>query len=177
MFEDFDAFDDDDFSFTEPDYILSYLVSSLVNMVGAPLGITLLVKGMVVTGTLMSEREYLSTISNMLQTQIRQSLTGLSKEEREMAEAAFDLTDLTEDFYPGADDNEDEPDFTMNSIQYIHLKDPVIVAPQPSVSFTQGILPVMRLRLANVDGWMFGTSIPGLDMDDLDIPGDNEIRH
>ena len=100
----------DDTSWMEPDFILSYLVSSLVNMAGAPLGITLLVKGTILTGTLVSEREYLTVLSEMLQTQIRRSLSGLSDEERKIAESAFDLTELVEDFYPdlSAEEEADE---------------------------------------------------------------------
>lgn len=159
----------------EPDLVLTYLVSSLVNLAGTPLGITLMVKGVVITGTLMSEREYLSTLTQMLQSQVRRSLGALSAEEREMAEAAFDLTDLTEDFYPDTDDDPDEEDFEMGMqmISHIHLKDPIVISPQPAIGFTDGIFPIMRIRLSNVDGWMLGTSMPGFG----DMMDDGGIRH
>lgn len=172
----FDDMMDDGASWQEPDFVLSYLVSALVNLGGAPLGITLLVNGTVLTGTLVSEREYLQSLTNMLQSQIRSSLTGLSAEERKMAESAFDLTDLTEDFYPDPKEdeepNEDEPGPGMTPINFIHLQDPVVVSPQPAIGFSEGLLPVMRIRLSMVNGWMLGTSVPGF----TDIPDDG-IRH
>ncbi|MBZ0298009.1 MAG: hypothetical protein K8L99_35980 [Anaerolineae bacterium] len=158
-------------SWEEPDFLLSYLVSTLVNLSGAPLGITLLVKGVVITGTLISERDYLSTLSHMLQTQIRRSLNNMTEDERKMAESAFDLTDLTEDFYP--DDNDEDGELEMHPIQYLHLRDPLIVSPQPTVGFAKGAFPVMRIRLTTVDGWMLGTSLPGFP----DLPTDGGIQH
>ncbi len=170
---------DDGFSWQEPDFVLSYLVSSLVNLGGAPLGITLMVNGSILTGTLMSEREYLETLTAMLQSQIRTSLSGLSPEERKMAENAFDLTELTEDFYPDVDEAEDDSVEDeplgpgMTTIKFIHLKDPIVVSPQPAIGFGEGLLPVMRIRLSMVNGWMLGTSVPGFS----DMPDDNGIRH
>ena len=177
----FDGFDgpesSENFAWMEPDFVLSYLISALVNLAGAPLGITLLVKGTILTGTLVSEREYLTILSDMLQSQIRRTLSGLSEEERNIAESAFDLTDLLEDFYPNEDDDEDGDDFEnvmgVNPIYHLHLKDPVIISPQPAITFSDGVFPVMRIRIANVDGWMMGASIPG-----MIGPGHNsDIRH
>jgi hypothetical protein len=183
MFSGFDEpdfdFEPDSMSWQEPDIVLSYLVSSIVNLANAPLGVTLLVKGTMITGTLISERDYLATLTNMLQTQIRRSLTGLDAEERRMAELAFDLRDLTEDYYPdiGDDDNDDDDDAeTMpppHIINHIHLKEPVIVSPQPALGFAEGVFPVMRIRLLSIDGWMLGTSMPGFE----DLPDDGGIRH
>jgi hypothetical protein len=167
----------DDFSWQEPDIILSYLVSSLVNMAGAPVGITLLVKGTILTGTLISEREYLEELSDMLQAQIRRSLMSATEDERRAAEAAFDLTDFVEDFYPDPDDDdEDEDSFPSPGFAplfHLHLKDPVVISPQPAVGFTDGLFSVMRIRLSNIDGWMLGSSIPGITPPN----NDREIRH
>lgn len=182
----FDGFDgpgsSESFSWMEPDFVLTYLISALVNLAGAPLGITLLVKGTILTGTLVSEREYLTILSDMLQSQIRRTLSGLSEEERNIAESAFDLTDLLEDFYPDLneeedDEEDDEGDFDsmigVNPIYHLHLKDPIIISPQPSITFSDGVFPVMRIRIANIDGWMMGASIPG-----MMGPGHNsDIRH
>lgn len=170
MFNGYEGPDEENF-WQEPDFLLSYLVSSLVNLSGAPLGITLMVKGVVITGTLISERDYLSTLSRMLQTQIRRSLSGITEEERKMAESAFDLNDLTEDFYPTEGDEVDEVD--IHPIQYLHLRDPLIVSPQPSVGFTQGAFPVMRIRMTTIDGWILGTSLPGFP----DFADDHGIQH
>jgi hypothetical protein len=184
MFNGFDGPEpSENFSWMEPDFVLSYLVSALVNLAGAPLGITLLVKGTILTGTLVSEREYLTILSDMLQSQIRRTLSGLSEEERTIAESAFDLTDLMEDFYPdlGADkddeDDEDDDDFDnmvgINPIYHLHLKDPIILSPQPAITFSDGVFPVMRIRIANIDGWMMGASIPGM----MGGAGRGDVRH
>lgn len=144
----------------EPDMILSYLVSTLVNGTGVPLGVTLFVNGSVISGVLISEREYLLNLTQMVQAQARQVLGDLPAEELQAAESAFDFTELTEDFYPDAADDFNDLDM-MPSLAYLHLKDPIIVSPQPSVSFGDGTFPLLRLRLALVNGWMLGLSIPG----------------
>lgn len=182
-FNPFDGSDTpDEFSWMEPDFILTYLVSSLANMAGAPVGITLLIKGTIMTGTLISEREYLSLLSDILQSQVRRALSMLSEQERKIAESAFDLSDLIEDFYPGVpnsdeDDDEDE-DLDemmpgMSPIHHLHLKDPIVISPQPAISFSDGLFPVLRIKLASIDGWMLGSSIP----DTMAPPSDGEIRH
>lgn len=179
MFDGFDsAGSSENNSWMEPDFVLSYLVSALVNLAGAPLGITLLVKGTILTGTLVSEREYLTVLSDMLQSQIRRTMSGLSEEERNIAESAFDLTDLLEDFYPDEGEDEDEEGdlesmIGVNPIYHLHLKDPIIISPQPSITFSDGVFPVMRIRIANIDGWMMGASIPGM----MGPGRSSDIRH
>ena len=163
----------------EPDYILTYLVSALVNIGGAPLGVTLMVKGTIITGTLMSEREYLDTMTAMLQDQVRSALSELPSQEREMAESAFDLRDLIEDSYPDEDEDGDEDDDEMPTMDlvHLHLRNPMVLSPQPSIGFSEGPMPVMRIRLAQVDGWMLGASIPD-DLDDFVPPNvNNQIKH
>ncbi len=183
MFGDFDfsdLFDGGGPSLNEPDYILAYLVSSLVNMGGAPLGITLMVRGTIITGTLIGEREYLDILSDMLQAQVRDALAERPEDERRMAERAFDLREFTEDFYPEGDEDEDEDEGpTPMDIVHLHLKNPLVISPQPSIGFSSGPLPVMRIRLINIDGWMLGTSIPD-DMDDFLSPNgspNGDIKH
>jgi hypothetical protein len=144
----------------EPDTILSYLISTLVNGTGVPLGVTLFVNGTVISGVLVSEREYLLTLTQMVQAQARQMLGDLPEEELQMAESAFDFTDLTEDIYPEDVDDFDHMEM-IHTLTYLHLKDPIIVSPQPSVSFGDGTFPLLRLRLSLVSGWMLGMSIPG----------------
>ena len=61
----------------------------------------------------------------------------------------------------------------MNPIIHLHLKDPVIISPQPAITFSDGVFPIMRIRLAKVDGWMMGTSIPGK----MGPSFNSEIRH
>ena len=170
----FPMFDSGDEAWNEPDFLLSYLVSSLVNLGGAPVGITLMVKGTILSGTLMSEREYLDTISGLMQQQVRDALSGMTPEDREMAEKAFDFRDMAEDFYP-EDEDDDKPG--PEPLYFLHLRNPLVISPQPVISFSSGVLPVMRIRLANIDGWMLGASLPD-DLDDfMRSNGGNDVKH
>lgn len=167
----------------EPDFLLSNLVSGMVNIGGVELGITLVVKGAVITGTLVGEREYLEKMTEIFKAQVAKSLAGLPPEQRQLAEAALDFTLLSEDTYPDMLDDEDEEDFDEDEddidppptpIMHLHLKDPLIIHPQPPVSFMNNLLPIMRIRLTSIDGWMLGTA----DLLPPDFPEDNTgIRH
>ena len=154
----------------EPDFLLADLISLMVNKAGMQLGVTLFLKGIVITGTLISEREYLKALSEAFVTQARKSAPNkLSKDELKALQDTFDFTTLTEDSYPeqgdlSGDDEDDEDDFDLDddvgstTIRHLHLKDPAILSPQPSITFTHGEFSMMRLRLTTVDGWMLGRS-------------------
>jgi hypothetical protein len=176
MFNEFGGGGDNDF-WQEPDFLLADLVSGFVNKGGMELGITLFVKGLVLTGTLTSEQEYLKAISGMFASQAKKSLVNPSKQEIKhrrnirlhgLAEDV-DLTELygerdaefegefkrtgTQSRWDRADEiDEDEEDRTMPSIRYLHLKDPVIIQPQPAVSFTHTQVSILRVKLTTVDG-------------------------
>lgn len=184
----------------EPDFFLADLVSGFVNKGGMELGITLFVRGLVVTGTLVSEREYLEAMSDMFAAQAKKSLVKPTKEELKTAEEVFDFTHLAEDSTPDelrelikqnqpinpyADDDFDEYDDDIDEseppiIRHLHLKDPVILQPQPAVSFSHSQVPIMRLRLTQIDGWMIGKVTTDDDdpMNDYPPPPPlNPIRH
>lgn len=194
---------DDDFMpgdsgfWQEPDYFLADLVSGFINKGGMELGITLFVKGMVITGTLVSEYAYLQAMSDMFAAQAKKSMVNPSKEDLKATEEMFDFTRLAEDIplaelMQGAnevaedddEDNEDELDLDdedaarFPTIRHLHLKDPMILQPQPSVSFAHSPVSVLRLRLTQVDGWMIGkvTMQDSFDDDDF-IPPANQVRH
>ncbi|MBI5669951.1 MAG: hypothetical protein HZC41_18310 [Chloroflexi bacterium] len=166
----------------EPDFLLADLVSAFVNRGGMQLGLTIFMKGMVITGTLVSEEEYLATMSKMFARQARKSMLHPSADDLQATEELFDFTGLTEDdaAKPEDEDNEDgefDPadDARFPTIRHMHLKDPVILQPQSSISFSHSQLPIMRIRLTAVDGWMMGKV--SLD-DDADFPlTPNEVRH
>ena len=166
----------------EPDFLLADLVSAFVNRGGMQLGLTIFMKGMVITGTLVSEEEYLATMSKMFARQARKSMLHPSAEDLQATEDLFDFTSLTEDDdTPKPEDEEKDDDFDpaddvhFPTIRHMHLKDPVILQPQSSISFSHSQLPIMRIRLTAVDGWMMGKV--SLD-DDSDFPlTPNEIRH
>jgi hypothetical protein len=189
---DFDDMDDDDFEFgyddfmedvedaafwQEPDFLLTNLVATLVNMSGIPLGVTLFTKGMVISGVLTSEREYLTTLTHVFQEMAKDSLPHLNEDELDQVSNALDFRMLTEG--PPITDTsngfEDEGDYDPGApIRYLHLKDVVVVSPQPSLAFGHGVLPIMRLRLNQVDGWVLGQAT-GLDeMDEENGPDIDE---
>src|SRR5262245_2288210 len=118
----------------------------MVNKAGMQLGVTLFLKGIVITGTLISEREYLKALSEAFVTQAKKSAPSkLSKDELKAIQDTFDFTTLTEDSYPdqsdlSGDDEDDDDDFDPDddigstSIRHLHLKDPAILSPQPSIT-------------------------------------------
>jgi hypothetical protein len=205
MFNEFGSGDGGDSDFwQEPDFLLADLVSGFVNKGGMELGITLFVKGLVLTGTLTSEQEYLKAISGMFAAQAKKSLVNPSKQEIKNTEEVFDFTGLAEDvdltelygerepeFEDELDDepepnlngsgpdglDEDDDDRTMPNIRYLHLKDPVIIQPQPAVSFTHTQVSILRVKLNTVDGWMVGKVTVDDDLADFPPPPPNEIRH
>ncbi len=202
MFNEFGGGGDSDF-WQEPDFLLADLVSGFVNKGGMELGITLFVNGLVLTGTLTSEQEYLRAISGMFAAQAKKSLVNPSKQEIENTEEVFDFTGLAEDVdlnelygnengalgseptadkpeavVPEAVDAEDADDErTVPSIRYLHLKDPVIIQPQPAVSFTHTQVSILRVKLTTIDGWMVGKVTVDDDLSDFPPPPPNEIRH
>ena len=203
MFNEFGGGGDNDF-WQEPDFLLADLVSGFVNKGGMELGITLFVKGLVLTGTLTSEQDYLKAISGMFAAQAKKSLVNPSKQEIKNTEEVFDFTGLAEDVdltelygerdaefddeveeepeplpdevNPDGPDAEDD-DRTMPSIRYLHLKDPVIIQPQPAVSFTHTQVSILRVKLTTIDGWMVGKVTVDDDLTDFPPPPPNEIRH
>ena len=206
MFNEFGAGGSDSDFWQEPDFLLADLVSGFVNKGGMELGITLFVKGLVLTGTLTSEQDYLKAISGMFAAQAKRSLVNPTKQDIQNTEEVFDFTGLAEDvdlteLYgqrdPEFDDEpdtdpvpemvvdgpdgldeeaEDDDDRSMPSIRYLHLKDPVIIQPQPAVSFTHTQVSILRVKLNTVDGWMVGKVT--VDDDLSDFPSSpNEIRH
>ena len=193
MFNDFGS--DSEF-WQEPDFLLADLVSGFVNKGGMELGITLFVKGLVLTGTLTSEQDYLKAISGMFAAQAKKALVNPSKQELKNTEEVFDFTGLAEDVdvneLYGQEDGETKPgkppartqaeieeddDRTMPNIRYLHLKDPVIIQPQPAVSFTHTQVSILRVKLTTIDGWMVGKVTIDDDITDFPPVAPNEIRH
>ncbi len=180
----------------EPDFLLSELISMLVNHAGIQFGITLMVKGTVVSGVLISEREYLAELSKYFQDQAKDAIKGAMStatkaEVRKMlreAEEAWDFTYLTEDTYPEPDtpnekkpktnqnhDEDDLDDFSppdFPAIRHLHLKDVEIVFPSPGLEFMQARVSTWRVRLASIDGWLVGRSVAQIPFPSSDEPDD-----
>jgi hypothetical protein len=78
---------------------------------------------------------------------------------------------MVEDNYPpedAADDEDAPPDAAP--IRHLHLKDPVIIYPGSTLSFMDSALPILRIRLAAVDGWMLGRISLISEDDEDDLP-------
>jgi hypothetical protein len=156
----------------EPDFLLRDVVSFMANKMNSNLGITLMVRGAIMTGTLVGEREYLAGVNDLFKRMARENLTKPTREDLESIDEAFNYDAMTEDIYPGDDtvDDEDEA-FEPQPVRYLHLRDPVIIYPGATMSFQESPLPIMRIRLTEVEGWMLGRIMvmahPDLDDDTL----------
>lgn len=159
---------------SEPDFLLTDLVSLMANRADSQLGVTLMVKGAILTGTLVGEREYLRRINDMFKRMARETLTKPTKEDLKSIDEAFGFDELIEDVYPEPEEEAegeletDEVDLDEGSpIRHLHLKDPVIIYPGSTLSFIDSTLPILRIRLAAIDGWMLGRISVISDDDDL----------
>jgi hypothetical protein len=174
----------------EPDIVLIYIITALVNGMGLEMGVTLMVRGLVISGTLTSEKDYLDTISNMLAEQVEFEEKGVPVDFKESFKeilnlrslAEFDVTEFASKMADTNDlDDNDNDDFDFDDMEmppqvtYLHLKDPVIVAGEPPIQFGDGSNIIIRLRLTMVDGWMLGKITPDVgDFFDFD---DDEVKH
>lgn len=192
---------DESAMWAEPDIILSEIVGTLVNILGMPIGITLFVKGMVISGVLVSEREYLEALSQLFR---RMTYTDMKSPDAKDDDDAFDLFDFTvfaESTTPpifsqqqqgeadgvdylGFDDDDDDLDDDdmpvpgMDVVRHLHLKDVLILNPEPTLSFNRSPMPIIRLRLSLIDGWMIGQASEGPPTDhEEDQKNGGEILH
>ncbi|MDZ4766066.1 MAG: hypothetical protein SGI73_16095 [Chloroflexota bacterium] len=173
-------FDLDNSSFwLEPDVLLTDLVSYMANKMGAQLGVTLMIKGAFLTGTLVGENAYLAAISDLFQAMARDTLPATaSADDLEAIIDAFDFETLAEDVYPEDievdkdDENDEEGGFDTPPLRYVHLQDPMIIYPGSTISFSESPLPIMRIRLNTIDGWMLGriSIMSDNDGDQEDLP-------
>ncbi len=163
----------------EPDFLLSDLVSLMANRADSQMGVTLLLKGTIMTGTLVGEREYLRRVNEIFKRMARESLPKPSKEDLASIDEAFGFDELIEDDYSVEDGDEgDEPADVPDAspIRHLHLKDPVIIYPGSTLSFMESELPILRIRLAVIDGWMLGRVSVIADADD-ELPTNGGFIH
>src|SRR3990172_20754 len=81
----------------EPDFLLTDLVSLMANKADSQMGITLIVKGAILTGTLVGEREYLRRVNDMFNRMARETLVKPTKEDLASIDEAFSFDELVED--------------------------------------------------------------------------------
>lgn len=149
----------------EPDFLLIEIVSMFVNKLGTPMGITLTAHGTVMTGVLVSEREYLDMMNHAFRMLLREALENPTKEQLKSLEEALTFDQLVEDDYSDDDETADSLSVSAGGIRHLHLRDPMIIFPGTTLSFDDSILPVMRIRLTSIDGWLLGR-VSLLDADD-----------
>ncbi|MFN8448610.1 MAG: hypothetical protein U0521_08480 [Anaerolineae bacterium] len=99
----------------------------MANRVDSQMGVTLMVKGAILTGTLVGEREYLRRINDAFKRMARESMNKPSKEDLAAIDQAFGFEDLVEDDYPQVENSAEPPE--ASPIRHLHLRDPVIIYP------------------------------------------------
>ena len=171
----------------EPDTVLANVITAMVNMMGMPIGITLFIKGTVISGTLVSEKEYLEKLTEVFQSAAKQSINPNNKEEAEIIEEIFDFTKLGDNNLLFGDEDEEADDEDVDSavedipvyIRYLHIRDFSILTPNPPLSFGASSFPILRIRLTAIDGWMLGHSTPhDFEVNDFgDKPDKGEVLH
>jgi hypothetical protein len=114
-------FDSSNNYWDEPDFILTYIVTALVNGMGIEVGVTVTVRGLVMSGTLVSEQAYLDNLTTMLQTQIDFGDPDAPPEAREALNNILDLRMMTEFdpegiFKPLTDQLDTPPDDSLDDV-------------------------------------------------------------
>ncbi len=183
----------------EPDVVLTYIVTALVNSMGLQMGMTVMARGLVISGTVVSERSYLENVTQTLLDHVNFTGADIPEEAKESLKDILDVRSLAEfdieDYMSGIplDDDDDldvegfvnlplngaevdemDADDMPPPLMYIHLKDPVVVAGEPPIGFGEGSDVVIRLRLTSIDGWMLGKLTPNLP-DYMEF--DDDIQH
>lgn len=191
----------------EPDFLLAEIVTNVVNLMRLPIGVTLFVKGSIVTGTMVSEAEYLEALTELFVETAKRNLSIQTEKELERLRDAFDFRRLAEYELPVAfqkrleqmedsgaghdadvddEDADDYADFdeddlddmdSIEPIRHLHLRNVVVLTPSPVLNFAQGVLPIARYRLAAIDGWLLGTATPIDVDDDMTGEGNGEVLH
>ncbi|MEO0562583.1 MAG: hypothetical protein AAF125_10735 [Chloroflexota bacterium] len=172
----------------EPDFVLSYIVAALVNGIGLEIGVTLMTRGLTISGTLISEAKYLDGITERLQAQVSPADQYVPETAIDALHDLLDLRNMTE-FDPvqyktppqvSEDESDtvpseaDEPLFDMLDdlgapLQHLHLIDLVVLTGEPPMSFGEGSGVMLRLRLTSIDGWILGRILPDVpDLSDFD---------
>ncbi len=151
----------------EPDFLLNELVSLFANALDAELGVTLLVGGAIVSGMLVGERAYLRAVNGLVKRLARELAEKPTPEEMEELLTAFSPDRLSEDVLAAVMDS-DGPEAAMAveietdlltgqpPLRYLHLRDPILIQPGAMLHFGDSELPIMRLRMAQIEGWIVG---------------------
>ncbi len=126
------------------DHVDTLLASMLnqVNMVGTPFSITLSLKGNMLTGTVISEREYMEAFA---QASIVALTRGL-----ELRKAPF----LSEETQGNNNPDDYSEEAHEGKTLYLHVKD--LKSVQPPVALSYEYFSYWRIRASDVEAWTFG---------------------
>jgi len=189
-----DFFMDESGYWQAPDFILSDIITTMVNMMDMPIGITIFMNGMILSGSLVSERQYLASLSAVFQSLAQATFDDEGDGEMESEiQRLFDFTKLTENDYDmdeaddedfelpeeepaneSEEDDEDDIDFeelyrmkkaSVVPVRFMHLRDAMVLYPGASIGFRHSILPIVRIRINSIDGWILGQALDANDMD------------
>lgn len=181
-----DSLSSDDY-WLEADFLLHEIVRSFVNKVGLEIGVTLFLKGSILSGTLVSEADYLQRLTQVFRDRLRASMPpGEVDIDQDLMLNAIDFTLMAESStpeMPGVDGEveNDESSFVLEPVRFLHLRDVNLLSPYPTMSFHTAIVPIMRVRLNAIDGWFLGQALDGGSSDDNAAPrdggSDGEVLH
>lgn len=137
-----------DLSETKPgppvDFYLQYF-SYLANVVGLGMGITVSVKGQLISGTTVSHNQYLE----LLRSQFKDANSAFEKE-------TADLIDrIINPLFAQLDDETEIEPLEFDEIKYLHLRDVSVLQDGKQVNI---VGPIMRIRLDAVDGFFIGSA-------------------
>ena len=118
------------------DFFLDYLI--LCAEKGVNIGVTLLVKGELISGTIISYNDYFELLSQILDST---DLKTVIKTYNDSINKPKEITD---------EDSNDELNLEHN---FIHIKDVSVLS---NMNYNIGNLP-MRIKLSDVSGFHFGT--------------------
>jgi hypothetical protein len=130
-----------------PDTLLQGLLE-LVNKGGLHFRITILVNGALLSGAVVSAREYTNALEQVFST-------SLDKEVTEAPESVLEaVKQLTANLYPTL---AKDATATIPFVQYIHLVDVTHHhSTAEKTGFSDYPFPFWRFRLSEVDAWMMG---------------------
>jgi len=136
----------------EPDFLLNDLVTLLVHRANVELDVTLFLKGMVLTGTLVAESVYLSEMTTVFMNKAKSAMPDLTDDDLQKLSQAMDFKNLASEDVVG----DELIDTGVVPLRYIHVKNPQVISAARAMTFANSEIPILRLRLNMVDGWLLG---------------------
>jgi hypothetical protein len=140
-------------NFNEPDHLLAALVT-LVNKLGGDTSITLSMKGTILSGQLISGKEYFKLLS--IGTATANTTNDAGKEFKDALAIAFVAATKKYPQIDGDNTEEVEKAYASMTMTYLHIKNVFII--------TGNIFPsprnIWRLRLSEIDGWSLNLTLP-----------------